>query len=139
MPLSHLNTDRKRPLALFARPLSPLAVAPLYVSQHLKQRTAHALKKVAVLRDDLDRTEAAVVGGKKKRDSDVAEREGQLRHSQEEIRRLESEVPLSSGGLRLMRGGIEKKNLKEGGPMDTEGNTQHWVRSAVSLKTTIAS
>lgn len=57
------------------------------------------MKEVAVLRDELERTEAAVVGGKKKRDSDVAEREGQLELCQEEIRRLESEVRLGLGGL----------------------------------------
>lgn len=61
-------------------------------TQHLKQRTAHAFKEVNFLRAELERAEAAVVGGKKKRDSDVAERETQLRHCQEEIRRLEAEV-----------------------------------------------
>eukprot|EP00903_Cladosiphon_okamuranus_P018176 g16723.t1 len=66
--------------------------AEVQVVEHLKHRTAHALNEVAVLRDELERTEAAVVGGKKKRDSDVAERESQLRRCQEEIRRLESEV-----------------------------------------------
>eukprot|EP00752_Nemacystus_decipiens_P006156 g5554.t1 len=65
--------------------------AKVQVVEHLKQRTAQALKEVAVLRDKLERTEAAVVGGKKKRDNDVEEREDQLRRSREEIRRLESE------------------------------------------------
>ena len=83
--------------------LSPLPWSA-HCTQHLKQRTAHALEEVAVLRDELDRTEAAVVGGKKKRDCDVAEREGQLRHCQEEIRRLESEVRVDLG-LKLTREG----------------------------------
>lgn len=91
-------------------------------AQHLKQRTAHALNEVAVLRDELEKTEAAVVGGKKKRDSDVAERESQLRRCQEEIRRLESEVGLGFGpGFARDR----RENIaKEYGKLDEEVDKQ---------------
>ncbi|CAM9180566.1 unnamed protein product [Hapterophycus canaliculatus] len=59
--------------------------------EHLKERAAHALKEVSVVRAKLDRAEAAVSGSKKRRDVDVAERETQLRRYEEEIRRLTAE------------------------------------------------
>lgn len=61
-------------------------------TQQLKQRTTHAFQEVSVLRAELERTEAAVVGGKKKRDIDIAAREAQLRQCEEEIRMLKAEV-----------------------------------------------
>lgn len=64
-------------------------------TQHLKERTAHAFQEASDLREELERTEAAVVGGKKKRDIDVAERETQLKLYEEEIRRLLAEVRLA--------------------------------------------
>lgn len=79
---------------------SPCRVLVGWRTQHLKQRTAHAFKEVEVLRAELERAEAAVVGGKKKRDSDVEERETQLRRCQEEIRRLEAEVRFGLTTLR---------------------------------------
>ncbi|CAN0512939.1 unnamed protein product, partial [Ectocarpus sp. 12 AP-2014] len=48
--------------------------AKAQVLEHLKERTAHAFQEASNLREELERTEAAVVGGKKKRDIDVAER-----------------------------------------------------------------
>ncbi|CAM9715377.1 unnamed protein product [Ectocarpus sp. 4 AP-2014] len=65
--------------------------AKAQVLEHLKERTAHAFQEASDLREELERTEAAVVGGKKKRDIDVAERETQLKLYEEEIRRLEAE------------------------------------------------
>ncbi|CAM9415816.1 unnamed protein product, partial [Scytosiphon promiscuus] len=59
--------------------------------EHLKERTAHALQEVSIIRAKLERAEAAVIGSKKKRDVDVAERETQLRRCEEEIRRLSAE------------------------------------------------
>lgn len=61
-------------------------------TQQLKQRTTHAFQEVSVLRAELERAEAAVVGGKKKRDIDIAARETQLRRYEEEIRTLKAEV-----------------------------------------------
>lgn len=73
----------------------PLVLAARTTTQKLKQRTTHAFQEVSVLRAELDRTEAAVVGGKKKRDIDVAERETRLRNYEEEVRVLKEEVRLA--------------------------------------------
>lgn len=69
-----------------------LVVAWYTTTQHLKQRTINAIREASALRAELERAEAAVVGGKKKRDADVAERETRLRRYEEEVRMLKAEV-----------------------------------------------
>lgn len=60
--------------------------------QHLKRETAKALHSMASVREQLDRAEAAVQGGKQERNLAVADLEKKLGQCQQELCRLQCEV-----------------------------------------------
>lgn len=61
-------------------------------TQHLKRETTKAFQEMAVLRAELGRAEAAVEGGKKQRDTDIAALEDKLKKCQQDLHRSETEV-----------------------------------------------
>lgn len=54
---------------------------------------------MAVLRAELGRAEAAVEGGKKQRDTDIAALENKLNKCQQELGRLETEVGAAASAI----------------------------------------